>query len=48
MLEGHCCTFGKAIVHPSGSMSELFCYVEKKQNEPARLHITEIAAPPAV
>lgn len=47
MLEGHCCTFGKAIVHPAGQFSEMFCYVEKKMNESAKLHITEIAFPPA-
>jgi len=47
MLDGHCCTFGKALVHPGAPQSDLFCFVEKKPNEQAKLHITEISAPPA-
>ena len=48
MLEGHCCVFGQALIHNGTHKSDLFSFVEKKANESAKLHITEISAPPAV
>ena len=47
MLEGHCCVFGQALIHNGTHKSDLFSFVEKKANESAKLHITEISAPPA-
>ena len=47
LLEGHCCCFANSLVHDDVNRSELFCFVEKKQGEPAKVNIIEISAPPA-
>lgn len=47
LLEGHACTFGKALIHNETNHSNIFCFVERKAGETkSTVHITEISAPP--
>lgn len=47
IIEGHCCTFGEALLHNDTQKSSIFCFFEKKADQPPKVHITEIGAPPA-